>query len=201
MGVLPIKLQFISKEERTMKKMFFFFGMLIPMLFISHALAQSPFNYFLNIDGIPGDSMAKPHGPGRADIDVLSFKIGVTQAGTAHLGGGAGAGKAQFADLTIFKRIDRASVILNTTCATGQHLKQVILVCALKGGNQQEIYRVTLTEVLVTGVRLSADHLGVLEEVTLSYSKIEWRYTGIGPDGKPSGSIPGGWDLKKNTRV
>ncbi len=182
-----------------MKKVIFFIGMLISFVLVNPIHAQSPFNYFLILGSpsspvIQGDSMEARH---HNWIDVLSFKEGITQPSGARVAtGGASAARAQFADLTITKRMDRASVMLKKFCASGQHIPQGVLSCALKGGSQQEIYNIKLTDVLVTGVRFSADHLGALEEVTLSYSKIEWQYNQTGPDGKPLGPIKGGYDLK-----
>lgn len=174
-----------------MKKAIFFSGVLLSMLFITPAFAQV--NYFLFIDGAPGDSMDKVH---KAWIDILAFKIGATQGGTVAFGGG-GAGKVSFQDLSISKRIDRSSVVLNRACTTGQHIKQVVLSCALKGGMQQEFYRITLSDVLVTAARVGGDNTGPVEEFSFNYAKIEWQFSPFGQDGRPSGPpVKGGYDLK-----
>ncbi len=195
--VIIIKFQFIPKEERIVKKVFFFFGILISMLFVSPAFsqfAQSAFIYQLYIDGIDGDG--DPSGPGLPrPIDILAFKEGVTQTGTAAVAAGRGAGRAQFADLNVTKRIDKASVRLKSACASGQHIKRAILVCFAKSG--KEFYRVTLGNVMVTGVKFTADHVGGLEEVTFNYAQIEWQLIPIRPDGSPGAPIKGGYDLYK----
>ncbi len=179
-----------------MKKMIFLLGILIPMLFINPAfaqVAQSPFSYHLYIDGIDGDSMEKPSGPGLPrPIDILSFKEGVTQTGAVATAAGRGAGRVQFADLSVTKRMDRASVRLKSACASGQHFKRVFLTCMFAGKSQQEIYRLTLGDVMVTGVKSNGDQLGVLEEVTFNYGQIEWQYT---PVGVPP--IKGSYDLHR----
>jgi type VI secretion system secreted protein Hcp len=180
-----------KRRKKTMKKVIAFIGVLVSILVVNPAFAQ--YQFFLNIDGIPGDSTDKVY---RAWINVLSSKTGVLQtAGAAASGGGGGSGKAIFNDLTIFKPVDRTSVILNRTCASGQHIKQVILACAPRTGNQQEVYRIILTDAVVTGVKFSADPGLVGEEVTFNYAKIEWVYTFIGLDGRPV-QIRGGYDLK-----
>jgi type VI protein secretion system component Hcp len=40
-----------------------------------------------------------------------------------------------------------------------------------------------------------------MEEVTFSYGRIEWKYTSIGPDGRPMGEIRSGWDLMRNVLI
>jgi type VI secretion system Hcp family effector len=186
-----------------MKKVISFIGALVSIIVISPAfaqVAQFPFNYFLFIDGIPGDSRylqdrVTPW------IDILSFKEGITQpsAGTRNAAGGASALRPQLADLTVTKRLDRASVILKRTCASGTAIKgRVVLVCALKNPMQQEIYRVTLDNTFVSAVKFSADGAGVLEEVSFSYGVIEWIYTPIDQSGKAMGGIKSRFDLIGN---
>ena len=55
-------------------------------------------DYFLKIDGIPGESGDAKH---KDEIQVLSFSFGESQAGTMAFGGGGGAGKVQNADGTL----------------------------------------------------------------------------------------------------
>ena len=54
---------------------------------------------------------------------MLSFSWGVTNPASTAPGGGAGAGKATFQDLSIVHNIDKASPQLLKACATGQHLQ------------------------------------------------------------------------------
>ncbi len=185
-----------------MKKVIVFFGMLFPILFVIPAFAQSPFHYYLFVRGIDGDSNAKVQVQGRP-IDIFSFKEGISQTGTMARGAGGGAGRAQFADLIVTKWIDSASVKLKSACANGQHIQEMILVCVLKGGKAQgaEMYRIKLSDVLVTGVKLSADHMAALEEVTFNYTKVEWEFKPLRPDGSLGAPVKGGYDLKLQKKV
>ena len=181
-----------------MKKAIFFIGVLMAMLVINPAFAQAQPRYFLMISGIPGESTDKNH---MNWINVFSFKEGVSQpsVGARATGGAASATRAQFADLTIFKQIDKASVLLKKYCATGERIKDVILSCNRAGKDQQEFYAVRLADVVVSGVKLVPDaSLGILEEVTFSYARIEWKYTQQGPDGRPMGDVRSGFDLVGN---
>ena len=55
---------------------------------------------FLKLDGVNAESKDKVHGK---EIDVLSWSWGMANSGTAHLGGGAGAGKVNVQDLCVSK--------------------------------------------------------------------------------------------------
>jgi type VI protein secretion system component Hcp len=46
-----------------------------------------------------------------------------------------------------------------------------------------------------------ADSAGFLDEVTLSYAKIQWEYQPVSPTGAPVPVVKGGWDLKLNKRI
>ena len=86
-------------------------------------------DYFLKIDGIPGESTDSKH---KDWIDVESFSFGATQTGTSGAGGG-GAGKVKIQDLMITKYLDKSSSKLFLATATGEHLKKVELVLVKSG--------------------------------------------------------------------
>jgi type VI secretion system secreted protein Hcp len=181
-----------------MKKVTFVIGVLISVFIVNPAFAQSPFNYFLMISGIPGESQDQRH---LNWIELISFKEGMSQPGVASrsVGGAASATRVQMADLTITKRVDKASVVLRKNCSSGQQIKEAYLSCVYKTGMQQEIFNIKLENFIVSGVKLNADSLGFWEEITLSYSKIEWKYTGVDPKtGKPIGEVKAAYDVIAN---
>ena len=64
---------------------------------------------FINMGAnIKGESADKARGA-KGDIDVLAWSWGMSQSGTTHMGGGGGAGKANFQDLSFTKFVDAAS--------------------------------------------------------------------------------------------
>lgn len=155
---------------------------------------------FLKLDGIKGESTDKAH---KEWIDIMSFTFGVSQSGTASMGGGAGAGKASFSDLAITKRADASTPMLMLNCASGAHIKQADLVVRKAGGNQEEYYKVKMTDLLVSSFSNGgSDGDSVpLEQVSMNFSKIEFEYrpqTAQGTLGPPSKA---GWDLKQNVKV
>ena len=79
---------------------------------------------FAKLGDIKGESADDKH---KGEIELLSWSWGVTNEGAAHAGGGAGAGKATFHDLSFTHTIDKASPVLLRACATGVHLKEATI--------------------------------------------------------------------------
>src|SRR4051812_29181186 len=65
--------------------------------------------------------------PGGTEIPVLAWSFGASNSGTAHTGGGAGAGKAIFQDLSLTKFIDSNSAGILTSLASGEHYAKIVL--------------------------------------------------------------------------
>ena len=86
---------------------------------------------FLKLTGVKGEAQDSKH---TEQIDVLSYDLGVSNAGTSAHGGGSGAGRATFTDVHIMKRLDNASPTLVKFCATGQHVEEAILTVRKAGG-------------------------------------------------------------------
>ena len=107
-------------------------------------------DYFLKIDGVPGESTDHKH---RNEIEIESFSWGVSQTGTHALGGVGGTGKASFHDLHFSTPVNSSSPTLMLKCASGQHLKNAVLTARKAGGDGQatEFLKVTFTDVLVSG--------------------------------------------------
>jgi len=154
-------------------------------------------DYFLKIDGIPGESQDKTH---KNEIEIESFSWGATQTGTASHGGGMGAGKVQMQDFHFVMRVNKASPLLMRACTSGDHVKSAILVCRKAGKDQQEYLKVTFSDLLVssyqTGGTGSADIIP-LDQVALNFSKIEFEYKEQKPDGTLGGAVKAFYDMKQ----
>src|SRR5262245_3912619 len=141
----------------------------------SEALAQAAPQtlFFLKVQGITGESQQPGH---HDEIDVFSFKLGVSQKGVTDFGGGAGVGKSVFLPVVVFKNVDISSAGLFLACATGKHIPKVELKAARTTANGLvEFLTVTLTDVLVSSLNdESAESDGaksVLESVSFNYAK------------------------------
>ena len=151
---------------------------------------------FAKIGDIKGESLDDKH---KDEIEVLSFSWGVTSSGGISTGGGAGAGKATFQDLSIVHQIDKASPLLLKACATGTHIKDAIITHRKAGKGQQEYLIVKLNDVIITGVTHGgASGQPFSESVSLAFAKVDLEYKPQKPDGSLDAGTHFTYDLKAN---
>src|SRR5438552_730230 len=91
---------------------------------------------FIKIDGVKGESKDSKQ---KDDIDVLAWSWGLSNSGSAHVGGGAGTGKVNVQDLSFTKYIDKSSPDLMLHCCTGKHISKAELFCR-KAGDTPLVY-------------------------------------------------------------
>lgn len=165
------------------------------VLFLPTAVsAQGPsVESFLSLPPIRGDSKTDNH---KAEIEILGFGSGVEVE--VALGGGGGASKPQFFEITVSKKIDRASPLLFVNCATGKIFPIATLTMAkVTQSGVTDIFTIVLTNARITRITTNAQAGAVAEEVSLSFEKIRW--TVVTPTAKgPPITTTGGFDLKGN---
>ena len=156
-----------------------------------------PTDIFAKIGDIKGESLDAKH---KDEIEVLSFSWGLTNGANIGAGGGAGAGKATFQDLTIVHTIDKASPLLMKACATGQHLKEATITHRKAGKGQQEYLIIKMSDVLITGVATSVaeDATSAAESVTLQFAKVDFEYKPQKADGSLDAGLHFMYDIKDN---
>jgi type VI secretion system secreted protein Hcp len=157
-------------------------------------------DYFLKIDGIPGESTDSKH---KDEIDVLAWSWGeanpVQHGGGG--GGGGGAGKVQMQDFNFTASVSKASPQLMLACASGKNLKSAVLSGRRSGKGQQEFLTFSLSDVLVSSYQTSGAEGGdvvPMDSVSLNFSKIQIEYKLQKATGAGGGSIKAGWDVKQN---
>jgi type VI secretion system secreted protein Hcp len=157
-------------------------------------------DYFLKLDGIEGESADKAH---PKEIELLSFSWGISHAGAGRpSGGGGGAGKATFQDFIFVARVNKASPKLFLTCASGQHVKSALLTCRLSGAGQVEFLKIKLSDALVTSYQVGGSAPEEpLDQVSLSFARIDVEYTPSSKSGKAEPAVKAGWDLKTNKKA
>lgn len=152
---------------------------------------------FLRIEGITGESQDANH---KGWINVDSFTWGASQPGNMSVGGGGGAGKVQFRDLSVQTSIDRATPAVMRYVASGRHISKVEISVCKAGGSQIEYSRITLEDVLITNVMFSGatqrDLIGMNYQFQASKVQCQyWEQTAAGSKGAESQS---GWNIKEN---
>jgi len=154
-------------------------------------------DYFLKIDGIPGESQDAKH---KDEIQVQSYSFGEQQSGTMAFGGGGGAGKVQMQDFHFTMDSNKASPKLFLACATGEHIKKAVLTARKAGKDQQDYLIVTFSDLLVssfqTGGSAGASGLPV-DQIALNFAVIEIEYKEQKPDGTLGGTVKAKYDQKQ----
>jgi len=153
---------------------------------------------FLNVDGIPGESLDAKHDEW---IDVISFSHGISQPTSASTTTRT-AERSTHEDFTIVKELDKSSPKLALACCNGDHITEVIIeVCRVD--TSDKYMRYTLTDVIVSSISQNGSSQGEvarpIEEISLRYGRIDWSYTEIDPvTSKSKGNVEAYWDVETN---
>jgi type VI secretion system secreted protein Hcp len=125
---------------------------------------------------------------------------GMSNAGSAHAGGGAGAGKVNVQDLTFTKWVDKATPILALACCSGQHFKDATLVVRKAGAKPVEYLKIKLDVVFVSSISTggSGGEDRLTENITLNFSKVSLDYIPQDDKGAAGTPIPMTWDIAAN---
>ena len=82
-------------------------------------------------------------------------------------------------------------------CASGKHIKSAILTCRRRGKAVVEFLTIELTDVVIASYEIDgSEEEPPVDQLSLSYGKIETTYTPIDKTGKPQSPIRTGWDVK-----
>ncbi|OUT62952.1 MAG: Hcp1 family type VI secretion system effector [Rhodopirellula sp. TMED11] len=154
---------------------------------------------FLDIKGeIKGESQDKTH---KDEIDVLAWSWGVSQSGSFHVGGGGGAGKANFQDISVTKWIDSSSPILMLYCSNGDHFKEATLTVRKAGKKPLEYLILKMKDVLVTSVSVggSGGEDRLTENISLNFREFKYEYTPQKEDGSAEAKKEFKWNIATNS--
>lgn len=156
-------------------------------------------DYFLKIDGIPGESRDDKH---KSEIELVSFSWGASNDAGREGAGGAGAGRARFQDFHFTMRVNKASPALFLATVSGKHIKEASLSVRRAGKAQLEYLKIKFTEVLVTSFEQAGGGGDVPEEmVGLAFGRIEMAYKSQQASGAPGEAVEAGWNLAKNVKL
>jgi type VI secretion system secreted protein Hcp len=101
---------------------------------------------------------------------ILAFSLGATNTGVVG-GGGGGAGKVSFQDLSVSKLLDGMSVSLLRAAATGNHIK-AMLIEVFEIGSSSPFAVYTFEDVFVTADVFGASNQAPSENVSFNFAKI-----------------------------
>ena len=157
--------------------------------------------YFLKIGSLQGESQASKH---KNEVELLSWSWGASNP-TTVTGSGMSTGKVSMSDITITKRVDKASPKLLELLVTGKHVSDATLYCQKSTGGKtpQDYLTIKLKEVYVSSYQTggsSGDDLGS-ESVTLTYGNINYDYKEQKPDGTLTSAGNIEYDLLKREQT
>ena len=154
---------------------------------------------FIKIGDIKGEARDKTN---KEWIDVLAWSWGMSNSGSAHMGGGAGAGKVNVQDLSFTKYIDASSATLQLACCNGKHYDKANIIVRKAGESPLDYLKIELTEVMVTSVSTggSGGEDRLTENVTLNFAKVKLEY--FVQDEKGGGKAAGQYtyNIAENTK-
>ena len=115
--------------------------------------------------------------------NVLAWSWGASNSGTTQVGGGGGAGKATFQDLSLTRAVDSQSPLFLKGVATGATYPVAIL--------QDGPVTITLTKVLVTSLStgdVASKKSELTENISLNFAAFKYEVNGV----------PFAWDIAGN---
>ena len=177
-------------------------------------MSSGPLEIFLKLDGLDGESAVIGH---EKETVVLSYEQAIDHPAAAAMGGGAASGRPDFSGVRFRKALDVGSVPILVAAASGGHIKNARFTFR-KAGTGYDFYKVTRDDVLVVHVTQRAgvgpqyplsfaaltagdDSAGVLDEVTLAFTKIRWEYVPQKADGSLGTPVKGGWDMQLGKKI
>ena len=157
---------------------------------------------FLYIDSpkIEGEAQGGTKAHAKGCIDVLAWSWGISNSGTTHMGGGSGAGKANFQDISITSWYEKSTHTLMQSCTKGTHHTTITLVCRKAGDNPLEYITYVLTDCIITSV--STGGSGGEDRLTVNFSinfgSFDIKYVIQDAKGGSAGEVPFKFDIAKS---
>lgn len=152
--------------------------------------------YFLKIDGIPGESQDAKH---KGEIELVSFSWAGAQ--TPHNPAGGPAGRTKIGDFEVAMRVSKASPLLFLAAASGKHITSAVLTARRAAGQQQEFLVFTFSDVVISSYRTDADpdsELVPIDHVAFVFGQITVDYRPQLPDGSLDTPVEARWDVAAN---
>lgn len=156
-------------------------------------------DYFLKIDGVPGESKAKGN---ENEIQVESWSFGASNAGSSGYGTGASTGKVSFNDFHFTMPNSKSSHLMLHKCATGEHIKDATLTCRLSTGEggQKPFLLIKFEDIVISSFQVGGtpgDSSGrPHEQISFNFTKITWDQKKQGDKGSMENAGEFKYDVK-----
>ena len=154
---------------------------------------------FLKLDGIESDSLDSAH---ENEIIVDSWSWGMVQSGTTHEGPGGGGGKVSGGDMSVAKKVDKATPAIMKHCCNGKHIATGTLTIRESGGDTPvEYLKIEMEQIMVTSYQTGGSSDGqdrIEEHLTLNFQSYITTFTEQTATGSAGAATPQGWNFAKN---
>jgi len=164
-------------------------------------MSEDKKDMFLQLEGIDSDSLDAAH---ENEIIVKSWSWGMVQSGTTHEGPGGGGGKVSGGDLSVTKKVDKATPALMRYCCNGKPIASGILTVREAGGdNPVEYLKIEMEQIIITSYQTggASDEKDRLEEhLTLNFQSYITTFTEQLATGGPGTATPQGWNFARNEK-
>jgi type VI secretion system secreted protein Hcp len=163
-------------------------------------IPTTPGDYFLQIDGMPGESLDDRH---RDWIEPLTFSWGVSSSvNPLATQSGPPPSKSNPVDFTFVAHTSRASPRLFLACARGARINNVRLEVVKAGAQPLAFLTVHLQDVRVASFNQAPGDDGApLDVVRLRYVKVTNTYRPQRPDGSLGTAVVAGFDYAANAVI
>jgi len=161
---------------------------------------MSAYIKFANI--AKGDSQAGDHSGDKGWIVLSSVNFGTNRNITTPTGGGTTreAAKPTVNEVIINKLMDSTSSNWLQESLTGSKAGTAVIELVQAGSAKLQTYlTVTLTNTMVSGYNVTSSGDRPVEQITLNFTKIEFKYTPYDDTGTPGTPTSATYDISKGT--
>ncbi len=149
-------------------------------------------DYFLEIDGIKGESVDDGH---RDWIDLFSFSWGASGGSTAVAGAGASSARSTISPLNVSMGLSAASPLLFLATMQGRRIASAVLEGVTAGESPSRFLELRMADVVVSSYASSAGGEAPTDSASLTFSKITYTYWQQRPDGSVGAETKVTWDV------
>lgn len=152
-------------------------------------------SYFLQLDGVPGDSVDADH---PAWIDLSSYQWGASNTAVVTAAG-AGRGRASISALSLTTAFGSASPRLFLRTMNGRTIPTATIHGMSRGDQPRKFLEVGLDGVIVTAYSTSAASETPFDSFSLIFAAIRYSIFLQNPDGSAGETITSSWNVRTGT--
>ena len=164
---------------------------------LANLAGVSDAEYFLRLDGVPGDSLDDHH---PAWLDVASFSWGASNSSTVT-GSGWSSSKANIGSLSMMTETGSAGPRLFFRTMSGKHSAIAVLEGVSQGDAPRTFLQLELKDVLVSSYQQSGSGSGgqPFDSFSLDFASIKYTIYLQDSTGGQGEAITGSWNLRTGT--